>query len=202
MADEMEYEVGYRKPPKAFRFQKGRSGNPSGRPRKVFSTAVVLWQIANQKVLVRGQNGAKSITMLKAIFTQVANKGATGDLKAAKTFYEMLTHSPLVGATQKDMEATASSAKAKLFALLESRNDSLAEGAEKRDQLSGRPNTIAPECNISGEANEEFGRRQPQFPSVGEHYSAGPLDHRPALNSTSQLPPGLPVPPGGGHSPP
>jgi len=46
------------------------------------------------------------------------------------------------GATQKDMEATASSAKAKLFALLEASNDSLAEGAEERDQLSGQANAI------------------------------------------------------------
>jgi Family of unknown function (DUF5681) len=27
-------EVGYRRPPKATRFQKGTSGNPSGRPKK------------------------------------------------------------------------------------------------------------------------------------------------------------------------
>lgn len=27
-----DYEVGYRKPPKDTRFQKGRSGNPAGRP--------------------------------------------------------------------------------------------------------------------------------------------------------------------------
>ncbi len=202
MADDMEYEVGYRKPPKAFRFQKGRSGNPSGRPRKVFSIAEVLWQIANQKVLVRGKNGAKYITVLKAIFTQVANKGATGDLKAAKTFYEMLAHSPLAGATQKDTEATASSAKAKLLALLEARSGSLAEGAAEPDQLSGQANAIAPECNISEEASEKSSQRHAQSPSVGEHDPLRPLDHHPALNSTSQPPPASPVPPGGGDSSP
>src|ERR1035441_4822416 len=136
MADDMEYEVGYRKPPKAFRFLKGRSGNPSGRPRKVLGIAEVIWQLANQKVLIHGKNGSKYTTMLKAMLTQVRNKGATGDLKAAKLFLEMLAQFPLAGATQKDMEATASSAKAKLFALLEARSDSLAEGAAEPDQLS------------------------------------------------------------------
>src|SRR5580704_5873017 len=86
MAHEIGYEVGYMKPPKAFQFQKGRSGNPSGRPRKVLGIPELLWQIANQKVLVHGKNGSKYITMLKAIFTQVANKGATGDSESSKAF--------------------------------------------------------------------------------------------------------------------
>lgn len=31
----MEYEIGYKKPPKATRFQKGFSGNPKGRPKNM-----------------------------------------------------------------------------------------------------------------------------------------------------------------------
>ena len=34
MADDKAYDVGYGKPPKHTRFQKGTSGNPKGRPRK------------------------------------------------------------------------------------------------------------------------------------------------------------------------
>ena len=205
MAHDIEDEVGYRKPPKALQFQKGRSGNPSGRPRKIPGIPEVLWKVARQRVLVNGKNGPMYITKLEACCTQLANKGTTGDLKAAKLFIEMLTRFPLAGGTQKDMEAVeavASSAKAKLLALFEVRNDSLAEGGAESDPLSGQPNAIPPECDISVESSEEPGRGQPRFPSVGEHYSAGPLDYRPALNSTSQPPPASPVPPGGGDSPP
>lgn len=92
----------------------------------------------------------------------MGNKGAIGDLKAAKHFGEMLAQFLLAVATQKDMEATASSAKAKLSALLEARNNSLAEGAAKRDPLSDRP-PIPHECDTSGESNEESGRRQLQL---------------------------------------
>jgi hypothetical protein len=102
----------------------------------------------------------------------------------------------------EDMEATASSAKAKLFALLEARNDSLAEGAAEPDQLSGPANAIPHECDISGEPSEKSSQRKTQFPSVGKPYSAATRGHRPALNSTSQSPPAAPVPPGGGDSPP
>ena len=35
--DNENYEVGYGKPPKANQFQKGQSGNPSGRPKKMKS---------------------------------------------------------------------------------------------------------------------------------------------------------------------
>ena len=36
------YEVGYRRPPKEFRFEKGRSGNPAGTRRKPPSLAADL----------------------------------------------------------------------------------------------------------------------------------------------------------------
>jgi putative transposase len=103
---------------------------------------------------------------------------------------------------QKTGLVTASSAKAKLFALLEARNDSLAEGAAEPDQLSGPANAIPHECDISGEPSEKSSQRKTQFPSVGKPYSAATRGHRPALNSTSQSPPAAPVPPGGGDSPP
>jgi hypothetical protein len=201
MAHDLEYEVGYRKPPKAFQFQKGCSGNPGGRPRNVPGIPELLWEIANQKVLILGKNGSKYITILKAILTQVASKGATGDLKAAKLLVEMLSRFP-ASVKRENMEVMASSAKAKLVELFKARNNSLAEGAAEPDQLSDRPNAIPHQCDRSGESSEESGRRQPPFPSVGERHSAGPPDHRPSLNSTSQPPPASPVPDRGEESPP
>ena len=197
MADDMEYEVGYRKPPKAFQFPKGRSGNSSGRPRKVLGIAEVLWKVANQKVLVHEKNGPRYMTKLEACATQLGNKGTTGDLKAVKDFIQMLALYPLAGATQKDMEATASSAKAKLLALLEARDGSLAEGAPERDRLSGHNegNAIATEDRVMivGRGNAELNeataaaraiKAQPLSQSVGASAMSIPTTQRPpqALN--------------------
>ncbi len=198
MAHDMEYEVGYRKPPKASQFQKGRSGNPSGRPQKVLGIAEVIWQIADQKVLIHGKNSPEYTTMLKAILLQVRNKGATGDLKAANDFIQLLAQFPRAGATQTDMEATASSVKAKLLALVEAHDDSFAERAAKRDQPSGQENAITHEC-----ARTEDPVRRPvevggDFGRLGENRSARHMD----MNATSQLPPASPVPDAGGDPPP
>ena len=202
MADDLEYEVGYRKPPKAFQFQQGRSGNPSGRPGKPLGFSDRLAKTARQRVRVNGNNGPQYITKEDAICMQLVNKAAGGDLKAIDLYikFRMINTPGMV--KPEDMDAMASSAKAKLFEMFEARDGSLAEGAPERDRPSGQANALPHECSGNGEFSEESGQRQPQFPSVGEHDSPRPLDHRPALNSTSQPPPGLPVPPGGGDSPP
>src|SRR5450755_3273598 len=78
MADDLEYEVGYRKPPKAFQFQQGRSGNPSGRPGKPLGSSDRLAKTARQKVRVNGNNGPQYITKEDAICMQWEKKAGGG----------------------------------------------------------------------------------------------------------------------------
>jgi hypothetical protein len=76
MAADLENEVGYRKPPKANQFQRGRSGNPSGRPHKPPGLPELLRKIAKQKVLTNTKNGPKRMTKLEASLTQLAQNRA------------------------------------------------------------------------------------------------------------------------------
>jgi hypothetical protein len=115
--NDAEDQVGYRTPPKASRFQKGRSGNPSGRPRKVPGIPELLGKVSKQRVLTQGNNGPKYMSKLEASFTQLANKAASGDLKAAKILTDLMTRFPEI-AKGKDLKDTETGVREKLLAAL------------------------------------------------------------------------------------
>jgi hypothetical protein len=74
--------VGYRNPPEATRFKKGQSGNPNGRRKGSLNLATVLAQTLREKVVVNENGQRKTITKREAAFKQLANKAASGDLRA------------------------------------------------------------------------------------------------------------------------
>jgi hypothetical protein len=78
-----DYTVGYRKPPRHTRFKRGQSGNPKGRPAGKKDLQTVLSEALQEPVIVVLDNGRrKKITKLEAAITQLANRAASGDLKA------------------------------------------------------------------------------------------------------------------------
>jgi hypothetical protein len=94
MSEDNEYDVGYGKPPKGSQFQKGKSGNSSGRPKQDPGIAAVFRKVSKQKVTANGPNGQQSMTKLEASVTQLVNKAASGDLKAMKVLMQMASRFP------------------------------------------------------------------------------------------------------------
>ena len=74
--------VGYANPPKATQFQKGRSGNPGGRPKGTANFATVLEQALKDKVIVNDNGERRTISKLEALVTQMVNKAISGDGRA------------------------------------------------------------------------------------------------------------------------
>jgi hypothetical protein len=70
-----DQEVGYGHPPVQSRFQKGRSGNPGGRPRSKVSA--ILSKILNEPVALQGGG---SCTRLELLMSSLA-RNAQGDEK-------------------------------------------------------------------------------------------------------------------------
>ena len=84
-----DYEVGYGKPPKHTRFQKGQSGNPKGRPKGSKNMGTLLGEVLAQKVTVT-ENGQNRRIPYKEAFVRRL-EGSTRDMLAfAKALDEHL----------------------------------------------------------------------------------------------------------------
>ena len=87
------YTVGYGKPPRATRFQKGRSGNPAGRPAGRQNLATLIEREASAPVVVTENGRRHTRTKMEVAIAQMMNKSAGGDLKATDMILRLLAYS-------------------------------------------------------------------------------------------------------------
>ena len=78
-----DYEVGYGKPPRATQFQKGRSGNPRGRPKRARAQSD-LDRALDERVTFTSGGTRRSITKRAAAAKQLVNQAAAGQAWALK----------------------------------------------------------------------------------------------------------------------
>jgi hypothetical protein len=85
-----EYEVGYGRPPRRTRFEKGQSGNPRGRPPGAKSLKALLSEALDQSVIVTENGKRRKVTKREAIITQLVNRSATADFRALKILFDIM----------------------------------------------------------------------------------------------------------------
>jgi hypothetical protein len=89
-AEELKYEVGYKRPPKATRFKKGQSGNPSGRPRRPFLRSLTTLEVMQEPIEITQGRKRIIVTGEEGVMRVLRNKALGGDLRAIKQLMELL----------------------------------------------------------------------------------------------------------------
>ena len=78
------YAVGYRRPPKATQFAKGKSGNPRGRPKGSRTVAAVLQEILEQKIAVIENGKTRRLPAFEVMLRRLVNDAMRNDSRALK----------------------------------------------------------------------------------------------------------------------
>ena len=90
LADEKrDNAVGYGRPPRHTRFEKGRSGNPKGRPSGAKNLSTLFIEALNETVIIAENGGRRKISKRQAIVKQIVNKAAKGDWRCTKLLLEL-----------------------------------------------------------------------------------------------------------------
>jgi hypothetical protein len=76
------YEVGYGKPPRQTQFKKGRSGNPTGRPRKGSSMQDIIEAELRRPVIMKENGRKRKIDARRALMISLRNRAFQNDPKA------------------------------------------------------------------------------------------------------------------------
>lgn len=81
-AQETDYAVGYRKPPRHTQFKAGRSGNPKGRPKGAKGLNTITRELMTQKVRVRTASGETRMSRIESVYQKTHELAMKGSLPA------------------------------------------------------------------------------------------------------------------------
>ncbi|MGB9367331.1 MAG: DUF5681 domain-containing protein [Xanthobacteraceae bacterium] len=80
--DDGSYRVGYGRPPRHTRFQKGKSGNPRGRKKGRKNLRDVVVSTLEERIWIREGESRRKISKTEALVRTTVNRAIAGDQKA------------------------------------------------------------------------------------------------------------------------
>ncbi len=83
--------TGYKRPPVASRWQKGQSGNPSGRKRGTLNLRTDLIAELEEVIQINEGGSARRITKQRALLKSLAARGIQGDARAANLILSLIS---------------------------------------------------------------------------------------------------------------
>ena len=117
------------------RFPPGHSGNRNGRPRKAKTVSEAIITAMNKTVAANENGRKRRIRKLDATATQIANKGASGDLRAGKMLLDMAAQAEARDSAQAAPETLTISDQEILDDFLRAYRKHLEEGSNEAGNL-------------------------------------------------------------------
>jgi hypothetical protein len=122
------YEVGFGKPPKRTRFQKGRSGNPKGRPPRKPDVHSELTKVLREKVTVTIDGQPETVTVQKALLLRLRHQALRGAVWAEKLLQKVVAALPESGSEDDHIDMRA--VQAIFFGSAPKKSDAASNSAE------------------------------------------------------------------------
>lgn len=85
-----DYKVGFKKPPKATQFKKGRSGNPKGRPKGTKNLMSDLEEELQEVIPLKESGKDKRVSKQRALIKSLMAKAVKGDTRSANLLLNMI----------------------------------------------------------------------------------------------------------------
>jgi uncharacterized protein DUF5681 len=85
-----EYEIGYKRPPRATRWQKGQSGNPKGRLKGTRNLKTELGEELAELIPIREQGRSRKVSKQRALIKAHTAKAIQGDVRAANLIVSLI----------------------------------------------------------------------------------------------------------------
>ena len=133
-----DYDVGYGKPPKHTQFQKGQSGNPSGKSKTEASTEIKLKKLLKGEIAVNKSGTQVTMTQQDVMLQALVNKAMKGDLAAIKYINELtgldlsdVSITPAYTLTEADFQVMNS--RADWLAVIEEAQTEQAQAGQEED---------------------------------------------------------------------
>lgn len=93
-AENSEYDVGYRKPPRATQFKKGKSGNPNGRPKRKPTLEQMVEKLFSQHIPIVIDGKQQRIRRDEALLMSALTRAIKGDSRLIKFMTDIMSRRP------------------------------------------------------------------------------------------------------------
>ncbi len=100
---EADEDIGYGRPPRAYQFKPGQSGNKRGRPKGAKNEETILNELLQHKVRITENGKVRKITFHEAILRKVAEDGLRGNIKSVGFLLNRYYAAAAGGVAQADL---------------------------------------------------------------------------------------------------